>query len=220
MRTAVERIMERLRLPVTPQCLSARRASAAAVARSCADGDADRAVAHGGRSETYELKAALQGELLQAGAGHRSSALVIASSRKALNRGRTSGLRSHGNGRYRALTLIAPGLPFCQYELLPGRGLALRAPLVDPTLGAQRQPPLAHLPDFGDISSGALVECFEDAGSPAANAAGHGPEQRDSAQREGSHPRQCAEDHYPRTLVTEPITVCEQGLPATGLAAP
>ena len=97
MRTAAERIAEQLRLPVTPQCLSARRASAAAVARSCADGDADRAAAHGGRSETYELNAALQGELLLAGAGHRSSTLVIVNSRKALKVGRTSGLRSHGN---------------------------------------------------------------------------------------------------------------------------
>lgn len=38
------------------------------------------------------------------------------------------------------------------------------APLVDPALGAQRQPPLAHLPHLGDISSGSLVECFETLG--------------------------------------------------------
>ena len=62
MRTAAERIVERLRPPVTSQCLSARRASATAVARSCAGGDADRAAAHSGRIETYELNTGLQGE--------------------------------------------------------------------------------------------------------------------------------------------------------------
>lgn len=60
----------------------------------------------------------------------------------------------------------------------------------------------------------------KNAGSPTANAAGHGREQRDRSQCEGSHPRQCAEDHYPRTLVTEPSAVSEQGLPATGWRRP